>query len=343
MSSAVADDDTDSAPYRVVALEEHLVTPEVVAAWQRLDPQWRDLALAPSIQGESARRLLEVGPERARAMHDAEIDVQVLSLTAPGLQNLDPADAVALQSDVNDLIADTVRAQPTRFQGFATLATPAPEAAAAELERAVKQLGLDGAMVFGRTRDQHLDAPQFRPLLETAAALRAPLYLHPQSPPPAVRQSYYDGLGEQLDSALATHGVGWHYDCGISLLRLIVSGAFDRLPDLQVIVGHWGELILFFLDRIDTNLTAVAGLERPVSEYFRTNVFITPSGILSPQYLQWAVDTIGADRILYAADYPFVPAGKGARSFLDAAALSPQERSAIGSANWERIRSGIRH
>ena len=318
-----------------------MVTADVVAAWQKLEPRWRDLALTPSTQGESGRRLAEIGDERLAAMDAGGSDVQVLSLTAPGLQNLEPADAIALQRTVNDLLADTVRDRPDRFQAFATLATPAPEAAATELERAVTRLGLAGAMVFGRTRDHHLDAPEFRPLLETAAALRAPLYIHPQSPPTTVREAYYAGLGDQLDAALATHGIGWHYDCGVEVLRLILAGVFDRFPDLQVIVGHWGELMMFFLDRIDTNLTELAGLDRPVSDYLRTNVFVTPSGILSHKYLRWAVETIGAERIPFAADYPFVPLTTGARTYLDTAPLEPADRAAIGSANWERIHTRI--
>ncbi|WP_019925238.1 amidohydrolase family protein [Nocardia sp. BMG111209] len=331
-----------STEYRIVALEEHMVTAAVVDAWQKAEPRRRDLALSPSTLGESGRRLAEIGNERIAAMDAAGIDTQVLSLSAPGVQNLDPPDAVALQREVNDRLAETIRDRPDRFQAFATLATPAPEAAAAELERAVTGLGLSGAMVFGRTGDRHLDEPRFRPLLETAAALRAPLYLHPQSPPIAVREAYYSGLGDRLDAALATHGIGWHYDAGLELLRLILAGVFDRFPDLQVIVGHWGELMMFYLDRIDAALPELAGLDRPVSDYLRTNVFVTPSGILSQKYLRWAVETVGADRLLFAADYPFVPPATGARTFLDAAPLEPAERAAVGSANWERLRAGIR-
>lgn len=157
-----------------------------------------------------------------------------------------------------------------------------------------------------------------------------------------MREAYYTGLGDQLDAALATHGVGWHYDCGIELLRLILAGVFDRFPDLQVTVGHWGELTTLFLDRIDTSLTEPAGLNRPVSDYLRTNVFVTPSGILSEKYLRWTVETLGADRILFATDYPFIPPPTGARTFLDTAPLDPSDRAAIGSANWERIHTRIR-
>ncbi|MBF4995610.1 amidohydrolase [Nocardia sp. BSTN01] len=331
-----------STDYRIIALEEHIVTTEVLTAWQKLEPRWRDLALTPSSQGDSGRRLADIGDERLAAMDAGGIDVQVLSLTAPGVQNLEPADAIVLSREVNDQLSDAVRTRPDRFQAFATLATPAPEAAAIELERAVTTLGLSGAMVFGRTRDRHLDAPEFQPLLETASALRAPLYLHPQSPPPGVREAYYAGFGDQLDAALATHGIGWHYDCGVELLRLILSGVFDRLPDLQVVVGHWGELMLFFLDRIDTNLTTLAGLDRPISDYLRSNVFVTPSGILSQKYLRWTAETLGADRILFAADYPFVPLSTRARTFVDAAASDPVVRAGIGSGNWDRIQARIR-
>jgi uncharacterized protein len=326
---------------RVVALEEHVVTADVIAAWRRVPPRWQDLALAPSTQGESGRRLGEIGEERLAAMDAAGVDVQVLSLTAPGLQNVDAADAVVLQRDVNDRLADAVRHRPDRFEAFATLATAA-EDAAAELERAVTHLGMSGAMIFGRTRDRHLDDPRHEPLLAAAAALGAPLYLHPQSPPPAVRRSYYDGTGSPaLDAALATHGVGWHYDCGLELLRLIVSGVFDRHPRLQVITGHWGEMVVFFHERIDTNLSGVAGLDRPISSYLRSNVYVTPSGILSRKYLRWAAETVGTDRILYATDYPFVPTTTTAADFLGSASLTPQESRAVASGNWERLRSGI--
>jgi uncharacterized protein len=165
------------------------------------------------------------------------------------------ADAVALQVASNDRLAETVRAHPGRLQGLATLATPAPGAAARELERAVTTLGLNGAMLFGRTRERNLDHPDFWPIFEAAAALNAPLYLHPQSPLPAVRAALYGGLDDTVSSAFATHGIGWYYETGVQLLRLILGGVFDRFPGLQVIVGHWGELVLFYLDHLDVFAT----------------------------------------------------------------------------------------
>lgn len=141
---------------------------------------------------------------------------------------------------------------------------------------------------------------------------------------------------------MATYGVGWHYDVGVALLRLILAGVFDEFPGLQVIVGHWGEVVLFYLDRID-NLTSAAYLKRPVSDYFRTNVLVTPSGVSSQRYLRWAIEVLGIDRILFSTDYPYRMAPDGeARRFLKEAELTDADRDKIASANWDRVCAGIR-
>ena len=340
-SLAVVDED-ERKSMRIVGLEEHFATRAVIDAWLERDPGRPDPAITASTHGIPAERLLDLTQERLAKMDEAGVDVQVLSLTTPGLHNLPPEKAIDLQRVTNDLIAATLRSHPDRFQGFATLATPAPGQAARELERAVNELGLNGAMLFGRTGDRNLDHPDFWPILEMAASLRAPLYLHPQTPPANVREHYYNGLGAEVSDALATHGLGWHYEAGVQLLRLILAGVFDRLPDLQIIVGHWGEVVLFYLDRID-QLAAVAKLQRKPSDYVRSNVLVTPGGIFSHRYLRWTVEVIGADRILFATDYPFVPVEPGgARRFLDEADLGPAEREGIASGNWDRICAGIR-
>jgi hypothetical protein len=326
---------------KLTGLEEHFVTSEVLDAWQALNPEWQDLSLTPSTQGDSARRLADLGDERLAEMDKTGLDVQVLSLSTPGVQNLDPAEAVALQTAANDVLAEAVRTRPDRFQGLATLATPDPAAAAAELRRAVTELGFNGAMVFGRTRDRNMDQPEFWPIYEAAEDLKAPLHLHPQSPCPAVRGAYYNGYSAPMDAAFATHGMGWHYESGLQILRLVLSGVFDRFPDLQVIVGHWGEMVLFYLERIDS-MNAVAGLQRPISDYFRTNVYLAPSGVLSQRYLRWATEVVGIDRILFSTDYPFVIAPDGgARAFLEQAPLSDEDRLKISSGNWDRLCASI--
>jgi predicted TIM-barrel fold metal-dependent hydrolase len=323
---------------KIVGLEEHYVTADVIDAWRKLDLRWQD----PSTSANDVeRRLLSLDNERLSVMDDAGVDTQVLSLTTPGLWNLEAAEAVALQTACNDRLADAVHAHPDRLHGFATVAVQNPDAAAEELSRAVRTLGFHGALIFSRVRDRSIDHADFWPLFEAAEALGAPLYLHPQTPPVAVRNAYYDGFGDVVDAAFGTHGVGWHYDAGVQLLRLILGGVFDRFPRLQLILGHWGEMIPFFLDRID-RLTPIAGLQRTVTEYVQTNVYLTPGGVFSQRYLRWALEVVGSERIMFAADYPFVPTDGGvARRFLEAADISDAEREAIASGNWERLTARI--
>jgi len=245
---------------------------------------------------------------------------------------------VSLAKRTNDLLAATIAQHPTRYQGFATLPTAAPEAAAGELERCVREMGFGGSMLCGRTRDKNLDHPDFLPILETAAELRVPLYIHPQIPQRAVRDVYYSGFGEPIDTAFATFGLGWHYEAGIQFLRLILAGAFDKYPDLQVILGHWGEVVLFYLDRLNV-LAYVAHLQRPVADYVRQNLYVTPSGMWSQPYLQRTLELVGPERLIFSADYPYqYRPGGGPKTFLNEAALSPQEKELFAHGNWERLR-----
>ena len=327
---------------KIICLEEHIATPGIVDAWQGLDPATRDFGIGLSTGNDKERRLLDLTNLRIAAMDEAGIDVAVLSHTTPGVQSLPLDQAVPLARQANDVIANLVRERPDRFQGFATLPTTAPKDAAHELERAVKELSLDGAMLFGRTGDRNLDHSDFWPILETAAALRAPIYIHPQTPQPGVLAAYYQGLGDEVATSFATSGLGWHFESGIQAIRLMLSGVFDRLPDLRIILGHWGEVVLFYLDRIDLT-TQAAHLPRPVSDYFRTNVWVTSSGLFSQRYLRWATEVIGVERVMCATDYPFPPLEpQGNRRFLEASGLSSNDREKVASGNWERLRTEIR-
>jgi predicted TIM-barrel fold metal-dependent hydrolase len=323
---------------KIVALEEHMVTPNVLKAWSAL-PGHEDRT-GPFGGELLVRRLTDMGEQRVRDMDHMGVDMQVLSLTTPGVQNLTAADARRLARDANDEVAAAVSARPERFAGFATLATPDPDAAADELRRAVTQLGLKGAMLNGRTGDRTIDHPDFAAIYATAADLRVPIYVHPQLPPTPVRDAYYRGFGDAFDALFAGGGLGWHLETGIQLLRLIFSGTFDRHPEMQVIVGHWGELILFFLERIEVADRMGLGLDRPIADYLRQNVSYTPSGIHSHRYLRWTIDVVGVERVMYAADYPFLDAGEGgARAFLEQAPLSFEDKKRIAHGNWERLTS----
>src|ERR1700729_203769 len=312
-----------------IGTEEHFVTDEVVTAWSRLDPDSREDSSASTPPGEMGERLREVGDRRIAAMDQAGLDVQVISLTSPGLNNLAAEEATSLQIETNDRIADLVNDRPGRFQGFATLATPAPATAAQELERAVTELGLNGALIFGRTGDRNLDHAENWAIFEAAAALRAPLYIHPQAPQQRVRAAMYSGFGDALDNRFATSGIGWHYETGLQFLRLVLAGVFDRFPDLQVLLGHWGEVVLFYLDRVD-GLAMQAKPPQSFSEYFQRNAFITAGGVYSRRYLRWAVEVVGVERIMFATDYPYRagPDG-GVEHFLASTGLDPADQRRI--------------
>ncbi len=206
---------------KLIAIEEHFLTSEIRAAWA---------SSAIGSEGTSAfdrgaieERLLDLGRQRLALMDESGVDVQVLSLTTPGLHNLAAAESVNLARRTNDLIAATIATYPARFQGFAVVPTASPDEAALELERSVTSLGLAGAMVSGRTREKNLDHPDFLPIFKTAAKLGVPFFIHPQIPQRAVREVYYSGFGEPVDTAFAAFGLGWHYEAGIQFVRLILA------------------------------------------------------------------------------------------------------------------------
>nr|WP_205752478.1 amidohydrolase family protein [Cryptosporangium phraense] len=328
-----------------VGLEEHVSLPSAREAWARAGlPQTANLGFGDSLL---ARRMRDVADLRIADMDDQGVDVQVLSLTQPGVQVLAPADAIAVAREVNDQLAEIVAARPDRFQAFAVLPTPNPEAAAVELERAVNQLGLKGAMLYGRTGDRLADHPDFDVIYEAASRLRVPLHFHPQMPAAPVVESYYANIGP-IGTALAGPAIGWYYDLGIQYLRMIFSGVFDRHPELQVIAGHWGEIVLFFLDH--TGYFAEAGgLQRPLLDYFRQNFWVAGSGTVSERYLRWTAEVMTPARMLYSTDYPytydtrpggfpFVDTSHGvARTFLEDAPFTTSEKEAIASSNWEKL------
>ncbi len=323
---------------KLIALEEHFTTPAIAATWAALPADLQDPVTSMADGGEIGSRLQDLGEQRLRQMDDCGVDVQVLSLTTPGAQPFEPSEAREIARTANNLLAEAVKRYPDRFDAFATLPTPDPAASADELDRCVSEFGFKGALLSPRTRDRSLDQPEYLPLLERAARLKVPLQLHPQSPAPAVREVYYSGFDKLTDTMFAGPGFGWHADTGLYALRLIFSGVFDRLPDLQIILGHWGEVVLFYLDRIDSMGRVAKHLAKPISEYFRSNFYVAGSGILSQRYLLQSIDLLGIDRIVYSTDYPyrFAPGGE-ARRFLMEAPIEDEAKRKIAHGNWERL------
>lgn len=265
---------------KIIALEEHFVIPDVLQAWQSLNPHSQAAAATVPFGGKGGERLLDFGASRIADMDEGGVDVQVLSLTTPGVQNLGADLSINLARSSNDRVAEIVAQRPDRFQGFATLPTPVPSAAARELERAVRELKLQGAMVFGRTGERNSDHPDFWPIFEAASALKVPLYLHPQTPQTEVVDAYYKGFEGLTDFLFARSGIGWHYETGVQIVRMALAGVFDRFPDLQVVIGHMGEVVLFYLNRLD-RMSLSTKSPRTMSEYFQHHVYVTPSGLFS--------------------------------------------------------------
>ncbi len=271
-------------------------------------------------------------------MDSAGIDVQVLSLNSPGVEQLDTDPSVALARQTNDYLGEAVWRHPDRFAGFAALPTSAPEIAAGELERTVRDYGFKGAVINGHTRGRYLDDPFFWPILERAEALRVPIYLHPTPPPQAVIQASYVGnFAPGVTAQLAASGWGWHIETAVHVLRVILAGAFDRYPHLQLVIGHLGEALPFMLPRLDHNLPRqLTKLERPIGAYLRENLFYTFSGFnYTPNFIDLLFQ-VGVDRIMFSADYPYASM-LAARNFLEQLPLSPVDIQRIAHGNAEQL------
>jgi uncharacterized protein len=315
----------------LIAIEEHWIMPDLTSALSTMPPQVRDETLAFNEMGDNQQRLKDLGAGRIAAMDAQGIDVSILALTPPGTQPLPPKDALHLSRTANNVAAAAVSSNPSRFRSLSTLPMSSPQDVAGELERAAG-LGHVGTMVYGRSGDRFLDDPIYDDFFSAASELGQPVFIHPQLPSSAVRDASYRGFDQMTDLALATFGWGWHLDTAIAALRLILRGTFDRHPDLQVVLGHWGEMLLFWLDRANS-LSRIAGLQRSVSDYIRSNFFITTSGMLNPALLHHALSVTSVDRLIFSTDYPFQqPTQEKINSFIGQFS-SDAERQKFSSAN----------
>lgn len=323
---------------RTITLEEHFATPAFLEGpGAGLAAQARSVEAGP--RGRDAGRLLErltdLGDGRLEEMDRAGIEVQALSVTAPGVEQLEPGAAVTLARSVNDALAAAVRAHPDRLRGFATVPTPDPEAAVTELRRAHDELGFRGLAINGHNQGRYLDDERFWPILAEVERLGLPLYLHPTVPAPQVAAVYAGNYPPPVQAVLSIAGWGWHVDTLFHVLRLVLSGAFDRFPRLQLVIGHLGEGLVGFLDRFQSTYGALpTGLEHPVEDYFRRNVHYTISGFNFEAPFLSLLLLVGAERILFSADWPYASMAE-ARAFLDRIPISPADREKIAHVNAE--------
>jgi uncharacterized protein len=320
---------------RTITLEEHFTTPAFRAGAGRHREEH-----AKKVGGRLLKvfaQLAEVGDSRIADMDAAGIDMQVLSLTSPGCEQLEAADAIALAREANDFLAEVVKKYPKRFAGLAALPTGAPDKAAAELEHRVRDHGFVGAVIHGHNRGRYFDDKFFWPIFERAQALGAPIYLHPTLPPQAVIDASFGGFAQPVTDALAGSGWGWHIETAVHILRLILGGVFDVFPKLQFVIGHLGEGLPFMIQRFEERLPpSLTKLKQPVSHYLRNNVHYTIAGFNFPQTFLDLLLEIGVDRIMFSADYPY-NSMEEARAFLDQIPVSAADRARIAHGNAEKL------
>ena len=305
--------------YLRIATEEAFATREQIDAYLRMVKDgtadkgvaslWGFYARSPSERATTIlERLLDLGEQRLRHMDETGIDKAVLALTAPGAQPLtDPAEARGLAQRANDYLAENVAAHKDRYIGMTTVAPQDPGWSAREIVRGARELGFKGVQINSHTQCEYLDHPKFDPIFRALAETGQPLYIHPSSPPDSM-------IGPMLEAGLDGAIFGFGVEVGLHLLRLIVSGIFERYPDLQIMVGHMGEALPFWIYRIDYMHQATVRskrypfmkpLQKTILEYLRSNVLITTSGVAWAPAILFTQQVVGEDRVMYAMDYPY--------------------------------------
>lgn len=309
----------------VIAIEEHFWDRELSDTFTNTSP----------VSDAVRERLFDFGQLRLKEMDAAGVDMQVISHAQPSAQRLPAEAADKLARGANDRLHAAVSANPERFAGLAALPTADPDAAAAELERCVSQLGFKGAMIHGLANGAFLDERRFWPIFARAEALDVPIYLHPAAPHPAVREAYYEDYVKDFRT-VAQATWGFTIETGTQALRLVLSGVFEAHPRLKIVLGHLGESLPFLLWRIDHALARPGQKPLNFREVFTNNFYVTTSGFFSNPALLCTVMELGVDRILFAIDWPFVP-NDPAVAWLDTIPLSREDRAKIAGGNAKRL------
>ena len=307
-----------------IAIEEHFVTKEHLDALR-------------SIGGISSSgrfdALLDVEEGRLQVMDEAGVNMQVLSLFQPGVQALDVPTGVAMARKINDTLSEIVKKHPERFAGLAAIAPQAPDEAAKELERAVLKLGLRGTSINSHVKGEYLDDKKFWPIFAAAERLGVPIFIHPQRPSPDMLKPFL------TYTELAGPMYGFAVEVSLHALRLICSGVFDEYPKLKIVLGRLGEALPYWLWRLDNTWQRgprSSKLKKTPSQYIKDNFFITTSGMFWLPPLMCAYLALGADRILFAVDYPF-ESSKGAVQFIDSLPICDSDKEKICHLNAEKL------
>ena len=312
---------------KVIAIEEHYYDDQVTEHFTGVDAR----------TGGFVRDLLEdVSQGRIKSMDDANIDVQVLSHGAPSTQKLDAETGTRVAKAANDHLKEICDTHPDRFKGFAALPTADPKASADELERAVNDLGMVGAMIHGLTGgEQFIDGKQFWPIFERAEALDVPLYIHPANPHPAVVDVYLKDYVKDFPGIMNA-GWGFTMETATAGIRIVLSGVLEKYPGVKIILGHLGETLPFLMWRIDLALNRPGNEGVEFKKLFSSHFHITTSGFFSDPAMLCCIQEMGVDRILFAIDYPFVPNDPGP-VWMERLMLNAEDKSKILHGNAEKL------
>jgi hypothetical protein len=329
--------DKHTALTRIVGVEEHVNLPSLTSRLPETAMIERGFLSRDEPFGRySMLEKMNDTEGRLKDLDAVGLTVQVLSYPLPGAALLPPQSAALWAREANDEISRRVAAHPDRYAGFAHLPLTDPHASAEELERAVERLGYRGALVNGATDGRYLDHPSFEPLLTKAEVLDVPVYLHPAPSPKQARDMLYGGLPDDFGFWLSVSGWGCHADTAVHLLRLMLSGAFQRHPKLKIIIGHLGEGLQIMLPRLDQQLHRFAGFDGVPSEILRKHVWVSTGGFFFMPSFMATLDAFGADRMLYSVDYPFGSL-QGGRDFLEQLPVDNETLVKIAHGNADRL------
>jgi 5-carboxyvanillate decarboxylase len=328
--------------YRRIATEEAFSIPEqmdaqreLVAAAQEYDPDLFLWKIQTDPAGPVNHKLLDLFDQRLRTMDEYDVDMHLLALTSTGVQMMSPDRGNAVAAIGNDRLYEAIERHPDRFAGLATIAPQDPAGAVKEIERAITKLKLSGIMINSHTNGEYLSERKYWPILEAIAALKVPLYIHPRAPIPLMAKAYRT---DHLEHAIW----GYQAETGLHGLRIITSGVLDHFPGLQIVLGHMGEGIPYWLYRLDFMHGRVRiPFDRPKlkltpSEYFKRNFYITTSGMNWEPTLKFCIEVLGSERIMWAVDYPYQD-HPDAVDFLDAARIPEKDKQRIYHENAERV------
>jgi 5-carboxyvanillate decarboxylase len=264
---------------------------------------------------------------RLKVMDLTGIDMQVLSLRNPGVEEFETSAAISWAKKINNKLAEVVNKYPARFSAFCTIPWQDQTAAASELERAVKELGLKGIKMDGTVKGEYLDAKKYWPIFKKAEELGTPIFIHVEDTRDSMKK-YYSEYGESS----ATTGVGRDLDVCMQAARLISSGLFDECPKLNFILGHMGAGLAFWPKR----MSGGRGLKKTSEEYIKQNFYAATSGNFWLAALMCCYYGMGADRILFGVDFP-TESNKEAIDMVEAAPISEGDKEKIFHLNAEKL------